>query len=146
MLIHPFSPKTAYNLYDRVFFNCQIFMLCTENAAVWYMYHIFESSETCWIVFAIYFIGIGSALFCKCYIFLTTKKRRTIGYIELVTALIKPFRNNFISYENFSIEQSVLLFKNRLHFNQYIPSKRSRFGTKAYLCVWKICTYLLNEI
>ena len=34
--------------------------------------------------------------------------------------------------QNVSVDESLVLFKGRLHFKQYIRTKRARFGTKSY--------------
>ena len=39
--------------------------------------------------------------------------------------------------EDFSVDESLVLFKGRLFFRQYIKTKRSRFGIKLY----ELCTY-----
>ena len=55
---------------------------------------------------------------------------------------IRPFmnfvqdvlRNAYIPEKELSVDESLVLFKGRLSFKQYIPSKRSRFGIKLYMC------------
>jgi Transposase IS4 len=44
-----------------------------------------------------------------------------------------PFWTFFYPYEKLCIDESLLLFKGRCHFKQYIPNKRSRFGIKSFL-------------
>jgi hypothetical protein len=45
-----------------------------------------------------------------------------------------------------SIDESLLLFKGRLSFRQYIPSKRSRFGIKFFMLVECESKLILNII
>ncbi|KAL6419646.1 hypothetical protein ACFW04_011300 [Cataglyphis niger] len=47
--------------------------------------------------------------------------------------LQKSFKDSFSPFQNLCIDESLLLFKGRLSFKQYIPSKRSRFGIKTYV-------------
>ncbi|KAL2719264.1 piggyBac transposable element-derived protein 4-like isoform X1 [Vespula squamosa] len=51
---------------------------------------------------------------------------------EVVEMLRKSFNNAFQPYQRLCIDES-LLYKGRLSFKQYIPSKRSRFGIKSFL-------------
>ena len=36
-------------------------------------------------------------------------------------------------YQNLAVYESLMLWKGRLDFRQYVPSKRSRFGIKLYM-------------
>lgn len=47
----------------------------------------------------------------------------------------KKFAELYSPKKHISIDESLVLFKGRLHFRQYIPSKRSRYGIKLY----KLC-------
>ncbi|CAK9796635.1 PiggyBac transposable element-derived protein 4 [Anthophora quadrimaculata] len=47
--------------------------------------------------------------------------------------LKKSFKDSFSPFQNLCIDESLLLFKGRLAFKQYIPAKRSRFGIKTYV-------------
>ncbi|KAJ8928485.1 hypothetical protein NQ314_018955 [Rhamnusium bicolor] len=51
----------------------------------------------------------------------------------VVDSLKSTLGENFYPYRNICIDESSLLFKGRLHFKQYIPSKRRRFGVKLFL-------------
>ncbi|XP_043485886.1 piggyBac transposable element-derived protein 4-like [Polistes fuscatus] len=42
-------------------------------------------------------------------------------------------KQNFYPFQNICIDESLLLFKGRLSFKQFIPSKRSRFGIKSFI-------------
>ena len=54
---------------------------------------------------------------------------------------IVPILNNFVQksqecfhpYQNLCLDESLLLYKGRLSFKQYIPSKRNKFGVKSYM-------------
>lgn len=43
------------------------------------------------------------------------------------------FQNHFYSFQNLVIDESMVLFKGRLSFKQYIKTKRHRFGIKLYV-------------
>ncbi|XP_065302057.1 piggyBac transposable element-derived protein 4-like [Dermacentor albipictus] len=47
--------------------------------------------------------------------------------------LRKNFQGALSPYQDVCIDESLLLFKGRLAFKQYIPSKRSRFGLKSFV-------------
>ena len=56
--------------------------------------------------------------------------------------------NNYLPEREISVDETVLLFKGRLHFRQYMPNKRARYGLKTYaLCeaqtgyVWNFPLY-----
>ncbi|CAL1262020.1 unnamed protein product [Larinioides sclopetarius] len=54
---------------------------------------------------------------------------------ELFDALNTKFQSSYIPECEVSVDESLLLYKGRLAFKQYIPNKRSRFGVKFYqLC------------
>lgn len=52
---------------------------------------------------------------------------------EIINRLRKSFANAFYPYQNLCIDESMLLFKGRLSFKQFIPAKRSRFGIKSFV-------------
>ncbi|XP_041421552.1 piggyBac transposable element-derived protein 4-like [Xenopus laevis] len=53
----------------------------------------------------------------------------------LIDSLSERFATVYTPSQNICIDESLLLFKGRLHFRQYIPSKRARYGIKFY----KLC-------
>ena len=53
--------------------------------------------------------------------------------IRNVEILPKAFNESFQPYQRLCIDESLLLYKGRLSFKQYIPSKRSRFGIKSFI-------------
>lgn len=63
-----------------------------------------------------------------------------------VDDLKTSFQNNFTPYQNLCIDESLLLFKGRLKFKQYIPSRRCRFGVKLFLICDCQTGYVLNFI
>ncbi|XP_018897457.2 piggyBac transposable element-derived protein 4-like [Bemisia tabaci] len=63
--------------------------------------------------------------------------------------LRQSFKDLYTPFQNLSIDESLLLFKGRLSFKQFIKTKRARFGIKFYkLCqsdsgyIWDIMLYL----
>ena len=48
-------------------------------------------------------------------------------------SLVDRFSSVFMPGKNLCIDQSLLLWKGRLFFKQYIPKKRNRFGIKLFL-------------
>ena len=66
----------------------------------------------------------------------------------VVEFLVDQFKNVYIPTQHISIDEELLLWKGRLSFKQYIPSKRLRFGVKLFsLCedsghLWNSFIYL----
>ncbi|KAJ8940786.1 hypothetical protein NQ314_010596 [Rhamnusium bicolor] len=56
------------------------------------------------------------------------------------------FKRSFYPFQNIVIDESLLLFKGRLSFRQYIPSKRHRFGVKFFVMVDCETGYILDFI
>ncbi|XP_017875115.1 piggyBac transposable element-derived protein 4-like [Ceratina calcarata] len=52
---------------------------------------------------------------------------------NVIDMLRKNFSKSFYPYQKLCIDESLLLYKGRLSFKQYIPSKRSRFGIKSFI-------------
>ena len=52
---------------------------------------------------------------------------------QLITNLNEKFRKFFKPYKKLVVDESLMLFKGRLKFKQYIPSKRHRFGVKIFI-------------
>lgn len=50
---------------------------------------------------------------------------------SVLSTLRKSFQEALSPFQDVCIDESLLLFKGRLSFTQYIPSKRSRFGLKS---------------
>lgn len=51
----------------------------------------------------------------------------------VITDVKKNFKDALIPFSNLAIDESLLLWKGRLSFKQYIKSKRHRFGIKLYI-------------
>ena len=65
---------------------------------------------------------------------------------EFCDKLCSSFDNCFIPFRNLCIDENLLLYKGRLSFKQYIPSKRNRFGIKTFvLCDCKT-GFVLNVV
>jgi hypothetical protein len=47
--------------------------------------------------------------------------------------LRQGFKNAFYSFENLCIDESLLLYKDKLYLKQYISSKRNQFWTKSLI-------------
>ncbi|XP_069959392.1 piggyBac transposable element-derived protein 4-like [Cherax quadricarinatus] len=52
---------------------------------------------------------------------------------ELFMYLKQKFSAYFYPFKNIVVNESLVLFKGRLSFKQYIPSKRNRFGIKLFV-------------
>ena len=51
---------------------------------------------------------------------------------DIMEMLRNKFRTVYYPSENVTVDESLILFKGRLHFKQYIRTKKSRFGIKFY--------------
>ena len=51
---------------------------------------------------------------------------------DIMDMLKERFKSVYYPPENITVDESLVLFKGRLHFKQYIRTKRSRFGIKFY--------------
>lgn len=49
--------------------------------------------------------------------------------------LREKFEQLFVPYQNICIDESLMLWKGRLSFKQYIPKKGHRFGVKFFVIV-----------
>lgn len=52
---------------------------------------------------------------------------------EFAESICSKFKKYFYPTQNLAIDESLVLFKGRLIFKQYIPSKRRRFGIKLFV-------------
>lgn len=64
----------------------------------------------------------------------------------VVTKLRNSFSKSFYPYKYLCIDESLLLYKGRLFFKQYIPTKRSRFGIKSFIICDCKTGYILDFI
>ena len=58
----------------------------------------------------------------------------------------KFFKETMIPYKNLCIDESIVVFKGRLMFKQYMPSKRHRFGIKMFVLCDVTTNYILDFI
>ncbi|XP_035209506.1 piggyBac transposable element-derived protein 4-like, partial [Stegodyphus dumicola] len=61
--------------------------------------------------------------------------KKTYKIDSILNYLRNKFKVLYVPDKEISVDESLLLWKGRLSWKQYIPSKRSRFGVKLY----KIC-------
>jgi hypothetical protein len=59
--------------------------------------------------------------------------------------MMTNFSDILMPYRNLSIDESLIKFKGRLSWKQYIPSKRSRFGMKTFTIVDAKTGFILNS-
>jgi len=64
----------------------------------------------------------------------------------VVDHLRDVFSSSFLPSRYVSVDESLLLWKGRLGWKQYIPKKRSRFGTKTYELFDSHTGYLWNFV
>ena len=77
---------------------------------------------------------------------LTPELGRRAKVAPIFDYLVDKFRYNYIPERNVSIEESLLLWKGRLSWKQYIPRKRSRFGLKSFVLAEAESSYIWNSI
>jgi len=65
---------------------------------------------------------------------------------KVIENLKEKFAQAFIPFQNLCIDESLLLWKGKLSFKQYIPSKRNRFGIKLFLLCDCETKYVLDFI
>ncbi|XP_046998526.1 piggyBac transposable element-derived protein 4-like [Schistocerca americana] len=80
---------------------------------------------------------------------LGTISRKLFKIHHIMKYLQRKYRSVYMPERNTSGDESLLLWKGRLGWNQYIPSKHSRFGIKLYkLCentsryIWDFLVYI----
>lgn len=64
----------------------------------------------------------------------------------LLNHVRKAYSDTFYPFQNLCIDESLMLFKGRLSFKQYIPSKRHRFGIKFFVLCDCETGYILDFI
>ncbi|XP_067140274.1 piggyBac transposable element-derived protein 4-like isoform X2 [Centruroides vittatus] len=64
----------------------------------------------------------------------------------IVTNLNKKFSDLYVPERDISVDESLMLYKGRLSWKQYIPLKRSRFGVKFFMLCESSSGYLYNFI
>ncbi|CAG5123949.1 unnamed protein product [Candidula unifasciata] len=65
---------------------------------------------------------------------------------HIIDNLRTSFQGAFSPYRDVVIDESLLLYKGRLSFKQYIPSKRTRFGVKTFVMCDCSTGYILDFI
>ncbi|KAJ8353464.1 hypothetical protein SKAU_G00210310 [Synaphobranchus kaupii] len=91
-------------------------------------------------------MGLRAPLTCTHHLSLNTSIRvseNSISELEpqrplnkirnVFNALTSAFKRSFIPYKDLCVDESLMLWKGRLGFWQYIPSKRHRFGIKFFV-------------
>ena len=79
-------------------------------------------------------------------------KGNPMSRIDPFFAMVREkFMMHYSAGENFAVDESLILYKGRIHFRQYIKTKRARFGIKLFaLCpsasiargyTWNFCLY-----
>jgi hypothetical protein len=64
----------------------------------------------------------------------------------IIDHLRERFGQILVPYQSLCIDESLILWKGRLSFKQYIPSKRSRFGIKLYVLCDVYTRFILDFI
>ncbi|UYV64107.1 hypothetical protein LAZ67_2006590 [Cordylochernes scorpioides] len=64
----------------------------------------------------------------------------------VVDHMKSAYKNTFKPFQDVCIDESLVLFKGRLGFKQYIPSKRKRFGIKLFVLCDVETKYILDFI
>lgn len=59
--------------------------------------------------------------------------------------LVEKFKSVFVPNQNISIDESLIAYKGRLGWKQYIPSKRARFGIKLFQLCESESGYIWNS-
>ena len=76
----------------------------------------------------------------------TTSSDKLVKKREFCNKLRLLFKNNFNPFCNLCIDESLLSYKGRLSFKQYISSERNRFGIKSFILCDCKTGYVLNFI
>lgn len=61
-------------------------------------------------------------------------------------ALLEKYRTLYVPERDVSVDESLLLFKGRLSWKQYMPLKRARFGIKSFLLCESSSGYIWNSV
>lgn len=84
------------------------------------------------------------------YLHFNDNETVTEGRMRKIAPIIKMLKSKFsstiIPSQNLCIDESLILFKGRLAFKQFIPSKRSRFGVKLFVLVDCNTKFILDFI
>ena len=69
-----------------------------------------------------------------------SKARKLIEHVK------KKFKSAYKPFQKLCIDESLVLFRGRVIFRQYIPSKRHRFGIKFFVLCDSVTGYILDYI
>lgn len=64
----------------------------------------------------------------------------------VMSLVLENMRRFFRPYQKLCVDESLILFKGRLSFQQFIPSKRHRFGIKFYVICDCLTGYVLDFV
>ena len=65
---------------------------------------------------------------------------------EFIDYLLEKFHSNYTPNKNLAIDEYLSLWKGRLSFKIYIPTKRERYGVKIYMLCESATGYIFNFI
>ncbi|XP_068122125.1 piggyBac transposable element-derived protein 4-like [Hyperolius riggenbachi] len=65
---------------------------------------------------------------------------------EVHQLVMENFRNTYVPQRDISVNESLMAFKGRLSWIQYIASKRARFGVKSYTLCESATGYIWNSV
>ncbi|XP_052826863.1 piggyBac transposable element-derived protein 4-like [Octopus bimaculoides] len=53
----------------------------------------------------------------------------------VIDLLVNSYKTEYLPRKNLSVDETMIGYKGRVHFRQYMPAKPTKWGTK----VWKVC-------
>ncbi|KAM9316409.1 piggyBac transposable element-derived protein 4-like [Gastrophryne carolinensis] len=65
---------------------------------------------------------------------------------EVYQMIIKNFQQSYVPDRDISIDESLMAYKGRLSWIQYIASKRAQFGIKSYMLCESATGYIWNSV
>lgn len=65
---------------------------------------------------------------------------------EVYEAINRKFKATYVPEKDVSVDESLMLYKGRIGFKQYLPKKRARFGIKFYQLCESQSGYIWNSI
>ncbi|KAM5158092.1 piggyBac transposable element-derived protein 4 [Mantella aurantiaca] len=65
---------------------------------------------------------------------------------EVFQMVVKNFQQTYVPERDISIDESLMAYKGRLSWIQYIASKRARFGIKSYMLCESSTGYIWNSV
>lgn len=75
-----------------------------------------------------------------------TKSRKLVKVGPLLNHLRYKFMTSYIPEKDIAVDESLIGWKGRLGWKQYIPSKRKRFGIKLFALCESTSGYMSNFI